>query len=211
MRRARTPEAGFGLPELLVATVVVLVVTTAAGALAMGVQRVAVSVDGEQAARMDASFVLATIVRTLEQAGSFPYGPPASVCGGGREVAPLVLDPNGDGRRDAVRVRMDVNPPNGLLGGVDGQCDESGEDVVIALDRRTGAITRRDAASEGRPVAMSEARVLDLRFTCRDATGVETALAPDVMSVDVELTFRVVGVLDPRPRVMRATVRLRER
>lgn len=210
MTRRQASDAGYGVPELLVGTVIVLVVTGAAGVLATGVQRIATSVDAEQAARMDARFTVDSIVRTIEQAGSMPYGAPRAVCGGGHDVAPLVLDPNGDGGHDAVRVRMDVNPPNALLGGIEGRCDDSGEDVTIGFDRRAGVVTRRDAVSGGGPVAISSARVVDLRFRVRDAEGLETAVARDAASVEVELTVRADGAFDRRVRVFRAVARLRE-
>ncbi len=209
--RGRTTEDGYGLAELLVATAVTMTVTGGAGVLASGVQRIALAVDAEQAARMDAHFTLDSIVRTVEQAGSFPYSGPSVVCGGGTDVTPLVVDPLGDGRRDAIRVLADVNPPNGLLGGVTGDCDESGEDVLIAFDRRAGTVTRRDAASAGAPAAVSSARVLGLRFGYRDAEGHETDRAADVSSVLVELTVRADGALDPRPRLYTGMARLRER
>ncbi len=200
-----------GVTELLAATAVVMTVTGAAGLLASGVQRIATAVDRDQAARMDAHFTLDWIIRTVEEAGSFPYGTPRGVCDGGADVTPLVLDPHHDGRRDAIRVRADLNPPNGVLGGVAGVCDESGEDVLIAFDRRAGTVTRRDAASSGAPAAVSSPRVFGLRFTARDADGHETDRAADVSSVLVELTVRTDGALDPRPRLYTGMARLRER
>lgn len=207
----RTGAAGYSVAELLVATAVVLTVTGAAGLLASGLQRVATAADSEQAARMDARFTLDWIVRTVEEAGSFPYGTPAVLCGGGTDVAPLVTDPLRDGRHDAIHVRADVNPPNGWLGGVAGSCDESGEDVLIAFDRRAGTVTRRDAAPAGAPAALSSPRVLGLRFEYRDAEGRAVDRAVDVSSVLVELTVRADGALDPRPRVYAGLARLRER
>jgi len=206
----RLVEAGYSLAELLVATSVVMTVTGAAGALAAGVQRIATAVDGEQAARMDARFTIDWIVRTVEEAGSYPYGPPAGVCGAGGGVEPLDVDPLADGRRDAIRVRADVNPPNGVLGGAADACDERGEDVLIAFDRRAGTVTRRDAA-DGAPAAVSAPRVLGLLFEYRDADGAVTNRAVDVASVRITLTVRADGAIDVRPRVYHATARLRER
>lgn len=213
LRQAAVPdaEAGYSLAELLVATAVTMTVTGGAGVLASAVQRIAMAIDADQAARMDARFTLDTIIRTVEQAGSYPYGTPPGVCGGGADVAPLVLDPAGDGRRDAVRVRADVNPPNGLLGGAAGACDESGEDVLIAFDRRARTVTRRDAVSAGGPAAVSSPRVIGLRFRYRDAEGRETDWAADVSTVLVELTVSAPGGLDARPRVASGVARLRER
>ncbi|MGE0392489.1 MAG: PilW family protein [Vicinamibacterales bacterium] len=208
---ARGAEDGYSLAELLVATAVTMTVTAGAGVLASGVQRVAFAMDADQAARMDARFTLEAIVRTVEQAGSYPYGVPAGVCGGVADAAPLVVDPLGDGRREAIRVRADVNPPNGRLGGTADNCDERGEDVLLAFDRRAGTVTRRDAASAGAPVAVSSPRVLGLRFSYHDADGRETDREADVSTVRVELTVRATGARDLRPRVWRGVARLRER
>lgn len=201
---------GYSLAELLVATAVLMTVTGAAGVLATSVQRTAMAADAEHAARMDARHTLASVTRALEAAGSYAYGRPASVCGAGGDAAPLVLDPRGDGRRDAVRVRADINPPNGVLGGRGGRCDEAGEDVLIALDREAGTVTRRDGASSAGPVAISEGRVTGLRFEYRTADGSAASRAEDVVAVTVTLTVRVDGSPDTRPRVYTATTRLRE-
>lgn len=207
----RVDERGFTLTELLVGCAVSLVVTGAAGVLATGLQRVAAAVDREQVARMDAAFTLDAVVRVVEQAGSFPYGEPSMACTGGGPPEPLRLDPGGDGRPDDLRVRMDVNPANGWLGGYPGTCDETGEDVTLALDRAAGTVTRRDATGAGSPLAISDAGVTDLRFELLDGAGGPVTRAADAQAVRVTLTMASASGLDPRPRTHRALVRLRER
>lgn len=205
----RAGQSGYSLVELLVSTAVTLAVTGAAGLVTTSTERVASEVEREQSARMDAQFTLDWIVRTLEQAGSRAYGAPRAACGGGNATFDgLSLDPDGDGVDDDVQVRMDVNPPNGWLGGRPDRCDEAGEDVVIALDREARVVTRQDVAMDTSPVAVSGAIVHDLRFTGMDAAGRVTRRAADVAAVGVALTTVRSGA-GARPREDRATVWLR--
>ena len=210
-----TRQSGYSLVELLVSTAVTLVVVGAAGLLATRTERIASVVEREHRALLDAQFTLDWMVRTLEQAGSRAYGPPALACGGAGEAfsavgfSAVLIDPDGNGVDDDVRVRMDVNPPNGWLGGRPGVCDESGEDVAIGFDREAHVVTRQDVASDTSPVAVSGAIVRDLRFTCRDGEGRVTRRAADVALVEVALTATMGTGADPRPRVFRAEVWLR--
>lgn len=203
-------QSGYSLVELLVSTAVTLVVVGAAGLLATTTERVASVVEREHGALLDAQFTLDWMVRTLEQAGSRAYGTPALACGdAGDAFSALRIDPDGNGVDDDVRVRMDVNPPNGWLGGRPGVCDESGEDVAIGFDREAHVVTRQDVASDTSPVAVSGAIVRDLRFTYRDGERRVTRRAADVESVEVELTAATGVGPDPRLRVLRAEVWLR--
>ncbi len=213
-------QSGYSLVELLVSTAVTLVVVGAAGLLATSTERVASVVEREHGALLDAQFTLDWLVRTLEQAGSRAYGTPARACGGAGEAFSAVpssavsfsavqVDPDGNGVDDDVRVRMDVNPPNGWLGGRPGACDESGEDVAIGFDRQAQVVTRQDVASYTSPVAVSGAIVRDLRFTYRDGDRRVTRRAAEVESVEVELTAATGLGPDPRLRVLRAEVWLR--
>ncbi len=203
-------ESGFTLTELLVASAVSLVVVGAAGLLADGLQRVATAIDGEYAARMDADYTVDAIVRAIEQAGSLPYGITDAACVGGG-VEPLQLDPNGDGRPDDIRVRMDVNPPNGRLGGHEPACDDTGEDVTLALDRRAGTVMRRDGTSRAAPVPLSSGAVTDLQFELLDAEGRVGAAAATARAVRVTLATRPAGTWDGRPRTRSVVAWLRER
>ena len=221
---ASARQAGYSLVELLVSTAVTLVVAGAAGLLATSTERIASVVERKHGALMDAQFTLDWIVRTLEQAGSHAYGAPGLACGGGESfravpfsavplsavlLSAVLIDPDGNGVDDDVHVRMDVNPPNGWLGGRPGMCDESGEDVAIGFDRNAHVVTRQDVASDTSPVAVSGAIVRDLRFTYRDEEGRVTRRAADVSSVEVVLTATPGTDPDPQPRVHRAEVWLR--
>ncbi len=208
-------QSGYSLVELLVSTAVTLVVAGAAGLLATSTERIASVVEREHGALMDAQFTLDWIVRILEQAGSHAYGPAfsassptsAHACGdGGESFSSLLIDPDGNGVDDDARVRMDVNSPNGWLGGWPGLCDESGEDVAIGFDRAAHVVTRQDVATDTSPMAVSEAIVRDLRFTYRDGERRVTRRAADVSSVEVVLTVTTGTGPDPRPRVHRAEV-----
>ena len=77
------------------------------------------------AAQQDARFVLEEVTRYLRQAGNNPYRIRNSQCPGNpTPFLPVRLDPDTDGVADDIRIQMDANPANGLLGGVTGACGE---------------------------------------------------------------------------------------
>ena len=137
----------------------------------------------------EARFALEWIEATLRTAGSDPYDIATTPCpGAGLEFEALRLDPNGNGVMDDLRVQADVNPPNGLLGGVGGVCDEAGEDVTIAHDPTARTITLRDNNLDDDPVAMTDSVFTDLRFAYLDANRTPTTDAGAVAFVQVRMT-----------------------
>ena len=114
----------------------------------------------------------------------------------GTPVQAIRFDPNGNGQPDDIRVQMDANPTNGLIGGASGACTEPNEDVTIAFDPALRAITVRDNATGGAAVPRTDAIVEGLAFVYRDAarapttnpTFSVTVLAKDCMSADAWAT-----------------------
>ena len=137
----------------------------------------------------EARFALGWIEGTLRTAGSNPYDIATTTCpSAGLEFEALRLDPNGNSVMDDLRVQADVNPPNELLGGVGGVCDETGEDVTIAHDPAARTITLRDNNLGGDPIAMTDSVTTDLRFAYLDANRTPTTVAAAVAFVRIRVT-----------------------
>jgi hypothetical protein len=95
----------------------------------------------------------------------------------------LFIDPNGGGDPDdSIRIRADINPPDGLI-------DDNGEDITIELDPVTNTITRYDAIADDTE-EMTDGIFTDLQFTFLDSTRTVTADAEAVSYVQVQVTAR---------------------
>ena len=134
-------------------------------------------------------FALEWIETTLRTTGSNPYDIATTNCpGAGVRFEALRLDPNGNGLMDDIRLQADINPPNGLLGGAAGACDEAGEDVTIAHDPSARTITLLDNNVGGNPTPMTDGVITALRFTYLDANRLPTTVAAAVAFVKVLVT-----------------------
>ncbi len=119
-------ESGFTLVELLVGLVVTILVVGGATLLAGQMQGSYRAQMESAAAQQDARFVLEEITRYLRQAGNNPYRIRNSPCPStATPFMPVRLDPDTDGLPDDIRIQMDANPANGLVGGVTGACNEA--------------------------------------------------------------------------------------
>lgn len=209
-------ERGFSLIELMIVSLISAMVVGSAVILAGQVQRSYTHDLNDAAVQQEARFVLDWIARTLASAGSNPYNITVSDCpGAGTVFTPLLLDPDGDGNHDDIRVRADINPPNGVLLGLPGACNESFEDVTIAHDPAANTITRWDRALEGAPVAISDGVFTFLRFTFLTRGRVATTTPGAIAYVLVELRGRSQAI-DPHTGqqttfVFQSEVRLRGR
>jgi prepilin-type N-terminal cleavage/methylation domain-containing protein len=190
-RSVRDGAAGFSLIELLIAMGLSTVVVGSAVMLSTGVQQTAAHQSDDAAVQQDARYALDWIRQTIVNAGSNMYNASTTACpAAGTVFSALRLDPNGNGRPDDIRVQADINPPNGLIQGAAGLCNEAGEDVTIAHDPATNTLTRFDRARETSPVAMTDAVVTGLTFTYLTAGRVVTTNASAVAYVRVSLTGR---------------------
>ena len=193
MTKAKGPEVGFTLVELLLAVSLAMIVIGTAVAIAADMQRVYGHALDDTAARQEARYALDWMARVVAAAGSNAYGigaaaPPACE---GIPFEALNLDPDGNGVHDDLRVHADINPPNGVLVGDPANgvaCDESGEDVTIAIDRGDRVITRRDLATDAGPLPATDAVFTDLRFTYFTAERLETTLPGEVAVVRIAVT-----------------------
>jgi hypothetical protein len=185
---ALSRDDGLSLIELLISTSLAVVVVGTGVMLAAGVQSAAAHDEDDAAAREEAQFALAWIGQVVSTAGSNPYGVTEAECfAADAAFAPLQLDPDGNGVHDDLRVQADINPPNKIVGGPSGSCEEMDEDVTITFDAETGAIMRDDVASRGAE-AITDGVFTNLRFSYLTAARALTTSADEVAFVRVELT-----------------------
>jgi hypothetical protein len=166
--RRRPAEAGFTLIEFMIAALITSAVLGGTVMLASQLQQAYTTQLDDATVEEEARFSLDWIEQVLRNAGSNPYNVDSLVssCAGAGTFVGIDIDPDGDGVHDDIRIRADVNPPNGLLGGPAGCIPaEANEDVLIALDDANMVITRQDMSVDAAPVAMTEPVVTDLRFS----------------------------------------------
>lgn len=185
---------GYTLVELLLAMGVGLVLMSAAILVARQSTQVSnVLMDGAST-QEEVQFSIEWITAALRAAGANPYRIITGTCpAAGTTFTPIRLDPNATGRPDNIRIHADINPPNGLLGGVNGACTESGEDITIAHDPTNLYITRLDNNIDAAAVPMTDRVISALQFTYLNAQGVATATASQVAYVQVSITGRTIA------------------
>lgn len=184
-------EGGFTLIEFMIAAAITSAVLGGTVLLASQIQQVYSTQLDDTAAEQEVRFALDWIAQALRNAGTNPYNISAWLCpGAGTVFQAIRMDPNGNGDNDDVRVQADTNPPNGMLGGVAGTCNEEGEDVTIAYDPGALVITRQDNNIDASAMTMTEPVIGGLTFTYLNSSRVVTT-DPDLVSyVQVEITAR---------------------
>jgi len=182
-------QAGFTLVEMLLSMLVGLGLMTAAVMVTRQVTQAANPLFDGAIAQEEGQFAIDWVTAALRSAGANPYGLTVSACpSAGTVFAPIAIDPNGTGLADNVRIQADINPPNGVLGGLAGACTERNEDVTIAHDVANQTITRRDNNLDAAAVDMTDRVITRLRFTYLDSARVVTAVPAQVAYIQVTLT-----------------------
>jgi hypothetical protein len=181
---------GFTVVELVIALSLAVVIIGTAIAVTADAQNAYRHALDDAAARQEARHALDWIARVIVTAGSDAYGidPDVGFSCAGVPFTAFVPDPDGDGVHDDLRVLADVNPPNGLVVGDAGVCDESGEDVTIALDREGRTITRRDRATDAGPLPVTDAVFTDLRFEYLTSERLATLVPDEIAFVRMAVT-----------------------
>lgn len=217
-------ERGFTLAEILVASFVTMLVLGGAVMLTSQVQASYTRQIEDAAAEQEGRYALEWVSRLIRSAGNNPYALPTnpgdtSVCPagvpGGTAYSWLVMDPNGDGTNDDIRVQTDSNPPDGLLGGNAAACDQANEDVTVSYDGATRSITFLDNNLGGAASIRTDAVIDGLNFIYRDASHAVTVNAANTVYVETQVTVRtrLVDSLTglPATRVLSQEVRIRGR
>ena len=182
---------GFTLIEFMIAALITTAVLGGTVMLASQLQQAYTTRLDDATVEEEARFSLDWIEQALRNAGSNPYGITASGCAAATFAA-IEMDPDGNGDDDDIRIHADINPPNGLLGGVAGTCDEPNEDVTIAYDAANLVITRQDNNLDMDPAAMTEPVITELLFTYLNSSRTVTTNPNLVSYVHVRVTGKSV-------------------
>jgi type IV pilus assembly protein PilW len=175
--RARlSNDQGFTLVEFMVAALIASFVLGSTVLLATQMQQAYGTQLDDAALEQEARYALDWIARDIRSAGSDAYSEID-------EDQKLLIDPNGGGDpNDSLGLTADINPS-------DGDVDDDGEDITIALDTVTGVITRTDT-NAGVTENMTDGVFTDLEFTFLDWTRTATNDDTAVAYVQVEVTAR---------------------
>lgn len=192
VRLARS--AGYTLVELLLAMSVGLILMSAALLVARQTTQASnVMMDGA-ATQEEVQYSIQWITDLLRAAGSNPYNIATGACPAANTTFTAIqLDPNGVGRNDNIRIHADINPPNGLLGGLSGACTESGEDVTVAYDPVNLYITKRDNNIDQAAMPVTDRVISALQFTYLTAAGAATAVQAQVASIQISVSGRTIA------------------
>ena len=198
---------GYSTAELLIAMMVTVTAMGTALAVTEQISRGYTTQLDNALTQEEARFALEWLETALRTAGANPYDVATTNCPGAAfNVQAVRLDPNGNGVMDDLRLQADVNPPNGLVGGVGGTCDEAGEDVTIGHDSGAKTITLLDNNLGGLPTPMTDGVITGLQFSYLDANRVATNAAAAAAFVQVSVTAEAPGA--NRARGARDTVTL---
>ena len=225
-------EHGFTLAELLVATMITTVVLGGAVMLTSSVQQSFRRQIEDSAGEQEGRYALDWVSRLIRAAGNNPYGLPKiddkgtadkdddepippDCPAGALEYSWLVINPDGVNGNDDIRLQTDSNPPDGLLGGAAGDCDQANEDVTVSYDPMTASITFRDNNDDAGPEVRTDAVIDGLLFVFKDVNHQPTANAANVVYIETQITVRTrtlnpfTGL--PETRLLTQEVRLRGR
>lgn len=209
-------ERGFTLIELLVASVITVIVLGGAVALASQIQNGYRRQLEDSAAEQEARYALDWIGRHIRGAANNPAAVATTDCpSAGTAFAAVQLDPDLDGQNDDVRLMTDANPPDGLIGGASGACNQDNEDVTISLDAGTNTITFLDNNTGGAISTRTDTVIENLEFVYRDSAHAVTADADSVVYIESRITIRTrtvdASTGEPVTRTLSQEVKIRSR
>jgi prepilin-type N-terminal cleavage/methylation domain-containing protein len=194
--RHDSAQRGFTLIELLVAMVISLVVVGGAALVTSQVQASYTRSLEEAAAEQEGRYALEWVSRLIRAAANNPYSlptgaMPTSDCPAANTAFSwLIMDPDLDTINDDIRIQTDSNPPDGLLGGTAGNCNQANEDVTISYSDVNRSITFLDNNLGGTASVRTDAVIDDLTFIFRDVNRNVTTVPANVIFVETQVRVR---------------------
>jgi len=214
-------QRGFTLAELMVSTLITTLVLGGAVMMTSQVQQSFRRQIEDSAGEQEGRYALEWVSRLIRAAGNNPYGLPAnptdtSACpAAGTAYSWLIMNPDPDGVNRTVRLQTDSNPPDGLLGGPPGTCNQANEDVTVSFDPLTNSITFLDNNLGGGASIRTDAVIEDLAFIFKDSLHNPTTNADNVAYVETQVTVRTRTINgstgQPETRLLTQEVRVRGR
>lgn len=213
-------ERGFTLAELLVATMITTVVLGGAVMLTSSVQQSFRRQIEDSAGEQEGRYALDWVSKLIRSAGNNPFGLPelpgdtANCPAPGQTYDWLIINPLAHATNDNIRLQMDSNPPDGILGGP--ACDQSGEDITVSYDPDTSSITFEDNNTDaGEATVRTDAVIDGLLFVFKDGNHLPTVNPLNVVYVETQVTVRTRTInpftMLPETRLLTQEVRLRGR
>ena len=204
--RRASNEGGFTLIEFMIAALITTAVLGGTVMLASQLQQAYTTQLDDAAVEEEARFSLDWIEQALRNAGSNPYSINSLVssCAAAGTFTAIDIDGDSDGdgvTTDDIRIRADINPPNGLIGGGAATCGlapEPNEDLTIAFNNATLVITRRDNAVDAAAVDMTEPIITAVQFAYFLADGVTATANENLVSY---VRVRVTGKSVPKQNI----------
>jgi len=208
-------QRGFTLVELLVASVCTVIVLGGAVALTAQIQggyrrQIEDSV-GEQEAR----YALEWIGRYLRSAGNNPFNATTSGCPSAGTVF-VGLIPNTT--TGALTLQSDSNPPDALIGGASGACNQTNEHVTISHNTTLDEIQFLDQAVGTTATTRTDRVIESLQFVYLDsdrAVWNPATPASNIFYVQTVITIRTRTVNatsgTPTTRTLSSEIRVRGR
>ena len=208
-------QRGFTLVELLVASVCTVIVLGGAVALTAQIQsgyrrQIEDSV-GEQEAR----YALEWIGRYLRSAGNNPFNAITSGCPTAG-TAFVGLIPNMT--TGALTLQSDSNPPDALIGGAAGACNQTNEHVTISHNATLDEIQFLDQAVGTTATTRTDRVIESLQFVYLDSSRVAwdpATSASNIFYVQTNITIRTRTVNatsgTPTTRTLSSEIRVRGR
>lgn len=210
-------ERGFSIGELLVAMVVSLLVVGGAVSVTSQVQNGYRRQMEEVVAEQEGRYALDWVSKLIRSAGNNPYSIVTGDCPAANTAFNgLIVDPDGDTVHRDIRLQTDSNPPDRLMGGAAGACNQPNEDVTVSYDAATRSITFLDNNLGGAATIRTEPVITNLEFIYRDAARnvlVNPIVPAQVMYVETRVTVqpRALGNQGTLTRVLSQEVRIKGR
>jgi hypothetical protein len=112
-------------------------------------------------------------------------------------------------------LQSDSNPPDGLIGGSAGTCNQANEHVTISFDAVSHTIIFLDEAVGATATTRTDNVINGLQFVYLDSNRAPTNVQADVFYVQTRITIRTRTInaqtLNPTTRTLSSEIRVRNR
>jgi hypothetical protein len=96
----------------------------------------------------------------------------------------VIINPLAHATNDNIRLQMDSNPPDGILGGPG--CDQANEDITVRTTLPRRASRSKTTTRRRRGTVRTDAVIDGLLFVFKDVNHVPTANAANVVYVETQ-------------------------
>jgi Tfp pilus assembly protein PilW len=159
-------QRGFTLVELLVASVCTIIVLGGAVALTSQIQNGYRRQIEDSVGEQEARYALEWIGRYLRSVGNNPFNATTSDCPGSGTTFQGLIPNTTTG---ALTLQSDTNPPDGLIGGALGACNQTNEHVTISLNSTLHEIQFLDQAVGTTATTRTDSVIDNLQFVYLDS------------------------------------------